>query len=67
MLRLTKRQRAALGESIARLANFCVAGLIVVHFVGARQISLTVAVAGVIGWAGLMAIALALVGHDEVE
>lgn len=67
MLRLTKRQRAILVETIPRLANLAVAGLIVSQFVGARRLSFTVAIAGVITWAALIVVTLVLVRNKDAQ
>ena len=67
MLRLTNPQRRILSDSVARLATYGVAGLIVTHLVRPQRISVVATVVGLVVCACLFALAVMLVPADEAE
>jgi hypothetical protein len=67
MLRFRKTQRAILVEKIPDLANLAAGALIFGQFVGGQRFSLTVAVVGLIAWAAMIGLTLAIAGDEEVR
>jgi hypothetical protein len=63
MLRLTSRQRVALGGTLRELADFAAAALVFGQFVGQQPASWTLTLAGVTIWSALVALALKLLGE----
>ena len=63
MVRLTARQRSALGETLRELANYGVAALVFGQFVGQQAIFSRLIVAGLVVW--LILVSLALVAEGE--
>ena len=59
MVRLTARQRGALGETLRELANYGAAALVFGQFVGQQPISSRLIVAGLVSWLILVSLALA--------
>ncbi len=65
MLRLTPRQRAALGETLRELANLAAAGLGLGQFVGSQPYSWWLMLVGVVMWLALVSAALVLEGDQR--
>ena len=63
MVRLTARQRDALGETVRDLANYGAAALVFGQFVREGTVSWPMAVAGIVIWLGLVTFALKLEGE----
>lgn len=63
MLRLTTRQRQALGATVRELANYGAAALVFGQFVGERGVSWRLILAGVTFWVASVATALAIEGE----
>jgi hypothetical protein len=63
MLRLTARQRQALGVTVRDLANYGAAALVFGQFVGERGVSWRLILVGVLFWIAAVATALAIEGE----
>ena len=63
MVRLTSRQRTALGETVRELANYGAAALIFGQLVGQSRISWLLILAGVALWLAFVTFALVLEGE----
>ena len=62
MLRLTARQRGALGATIRELANYGVAALVFGQFIGQSAVSWWLVLAGMTLWLVLVSSALLMEG-----
>ena len=62
MIRFSRRQRAALGETLRELANFAAAALVFGQFVGQQLLSWRVLLAGGTLWLVFVSYALVLEG-----
>lgn len=62
MVRLTERQRSALGTTIRELANYGAAALVFGQFVGNQVVSWLIVVAGIATWCGFVSFALVIEG-----
>jgi hypothetical protein len=60
MLRLTPRRRAMLIEKVPDLANLIFASTFLGQFLMDRPFSVGLAIAGLIGWGGFVALAFAV-------
>ena len=67
MLGFRQTQRTVLVEKIPDLANLAAGGLIFGQFVGGQRFSLTIAVVGLITWAALIGLTLAIAGDKEAR
>jgi len=63
MIRLNRRQRAALSETFREFANLTAAALVVGQFVTDRPLSWLVIGMGLVIWAGFIALGLLLEGE----
>ncbi len=63
MLRLTTRQRTALGDTLRELANYGFAALVFGQFVSERAVSWRLAMTGVALWLVFVFAALAVEGE----
>ncbi len=64
MLRLTSRQRTALGETLRALANLIATALILGQVVARQSASFGLISAGVAAWFGFVWLALWLIGDE---
>jgi hypothetical protein len=63
MVRLTVRQRHALGATVRELANYAAAALVFGQFVGDRSISWLIILAGVTLWVAFVGASLLVDGE----
>lgn len=63
MIRLHRRQRAALSETLRELANFAAAALVLGQFVASQPRSWSLMLTGIAFWVASVGVSLALEGE----
>ena len=63
MIRLKRRQRTALGETLRELANLVAGALVLGQFVGEQRLSIWSVLAGIAAWFVLVGLVLLLAGE----
>ncbi|PYR63752.1 MAG: hypothetical protein DMF87_05775 [Acidobacteria bacterium] len=67
MLRLDRRQRTIVADTLRQLANIMFGGTVIAQFVGTQSRSVLLAAAGIAAWWILLVVAVMLAGGQDRE